>query len=151
MKALARKRKPPSNESATAIEISSTLKIMMLGYIVWYALYFVLGVATVALPGLAAMGIGDDITRKILSGSGAISAAIFAFLRPHEIAGAYDAALQKVWQVEIAYNLGLLTPEAVSEGLVDAVKRSTFQYAAPAGAQPIGPATQHATLASKKG
>jgi hypothetical protein len=108
--------------------IESTLRVMQMGYYFWFIVYVALGVLSVILPGLAAIGLWSGDTSKYLAGAGALAAAVFAFLRPHEYASGFDAATQAVWKTQIAHDLGQIGEKEISEELRRAVEITTFKY-----------------------
>jgi hypothetical protein len=87
-----------SEKEATLREVEGTFHVLLRGYYLWLTIYIILGVATVILPGIAATGFVVPDTAKVLAGPGALSSAIFAFLKPNDCATAYDAAATTAWK-----------------------------------------------------
>jgi hypothetical protein len=98
------------------------------GYYFWFAIYIILGVATIALPGIAAMGFADPTITKLLAGSGALASAVFAFLKPHEYATAYDAAATAAWKAALRARMGQLPDADALKILSDAIDKTMFKY-----------------------
>jgi hypothetical protein len=78
---------------------------MQLGYFAWFAVYVLLGGLSVALPALAAIDIWNRGVGQMLAGGGALTSAVFAFLKPHEYATGYDNATQSVWKTLVSSDL----------------------------------------------
>jgi hypothetical protein len=72
-------------------------------------IYLVLGILSIDLPGLAAMTLFESKTNQALAGAGALAAAVFGFLKPHEYATGFDNAAQIAWQARNDFELGKST------------------------------------------
>ena len=115
-------------ENETSLQVASyTLGTMVTGYYFWFIVYVLLGIMSVALPGAAAL-LHDPEQARISAGLGAISAAVFAFLRPNELASAYDAAATVAWKAKVRARLGQLTREEAATILNEAIDRAGLKY-----------------------
>jgi hypothetical protein len=106
----------------------ATLCTLVIGYYFWFILYVLLGIASIALPGVAAAVLQDPNDVKTYAGLGAIAAAVFAFLRPHDQASAYDAAAIIAWKTKVQARLGLLTQEDTASQLQKAIEKAGLKY-----------------------
>lgn len=107
--------------------IQNTLRIVACGYYFWFILYVILGIASVALPSAIAADIWPGSAR-IIAGCGALCGAVLAFLKPHEYATAYDAALTELWKLEVKARLGNLTDAEAADGVERAIAKTAFKY-----------------------
>ena len=121
-------RKSPTADAVVAIA-QGVINFMQLGYGVWITIYIILGILSVSLPGLAAMDVFESPkTNKILAGTGALVAAIVAFLKPHEYATGFDAACQLAWKTRNDFQLGAIDNVGVAKQLGRALDLTTFRY-----------------------
>jgi len=80
------------------------------------------------LPGVAATQFVEPSTAKLLAGLGALAGAIFAFLKPHEYATAYDAAATAAWKAAVSARLGQLSEADAAIVLGQAIDKTMFKY-----------------------
>jgi hypothetical protein len=99
----------------------------------WFAVHIIVGTGSIVLPGLAAMSLtghsigGSDI--NILAGAGAISAAIYQFLRPHQLATIYEAASTEAWQVLVLLETTEISPGEAGKRIAKAMEIAKASYA----------------------
>jgi len=117
-----------SEKEATLREVEGTFHVLLRGYYLWLTIYIILGVATVILPGIAATGFVVPDTAKVLAGLGALSSAIFAFLKPNDCATAYDAAATTAWKATLSARLGQLSEADAATILGQAIDKTMFKY-----------------------
>jgi hypothetical protein len=101
---------------------------MQLGYFAWFAVYVLLGGLSVALPALAAIDIWNRGVGQMLAGGGALTSAVFAFLKPHEYATGYDNATQSVWKTLVSYKLSQIDTKTVNSELRKAMDITSYKY-----------------------
>jgi hypothetical protein len=119
-------------KGVTQNEINIAQRNMKNGYYYWYWMHILLGLIAIILPAIAAFWHGLPIEQvKEFAGVGAVAAAIYAFVRPHELASSYDWACQHVWKTDISFNLGQIGEKEVAAQLGEAITATTFKYAAP--------------------
>jgi hypothetical protein len=119
----------PTPEAVVAYT-EGVIKFMQLGYAAWMAAYLILGILSIGLPGLAAMGLFGAKTNQALAGAGALVAAIFTFLKPHEYATGFDNAAQLAWKTLNDFQLGAIDNVDVAKQLGHALALTTFRYGA---------------------
>jgi hypothetical protein len=119
--------KATKNEAAKH-RLTSTLSTLLRGYYFWFFLFVFLGTSSVALPGLAAMGIWPPHFNQFLSGGGALAATLFAFLKPHSFTTGYDGAVQLMRKTLLSFELGQCTDEQIVEAYAEAMEMTTFKY-----------------------
>jgi hypothetical protein len=97
-------------------------------YYLWFIIYLALGLATIILPGLAAMGIDFGVANgeKYIAGSGALAAAMFGFLKPNDYAAAFDAAIAEIRSLRTRFDS--LPPEATNNRLDVIFNLMAFKY-----------------------
>lgn len=117
-----------SDKNSTLAEINTGIRIMRFGYYAWFVVHVVLGIATVVLPGLAAMAVFDDVITRWLAGAGALVGAVVSFLRPYEYATGYDAGLQRAWRARILLTCDSIDVPTAGRELAKAVDLTTFRY-----------------------
>jgi hypothetical protein len=89
---------PPSPPSTKELEvIHKVLKIQQVGFYFWTVVYYGLGFLSIILPGVAAMGLYEGKVNQAFAGCGALAAALLGFLKAHELATGFDAAVQLAW------------------------------------------------------
>lgn len=111
-----------------AVQIAKVKRRAALGYYFWYALFLLLGGASIVLPGVAALG---QEPAKVYAGLGALAAALFSFIRPNDYATGFDSAFQLAAQAETEHALGQIDEAAVSKTLSAAIQLMTFKYTGP--------------------
>ena len=119
------------NNDATLREINSAISVMSWGYYFWFAVYFLMVILTVGLPGLAAIITNDPETSRYLAGGGALAAAMTHALKPHEYATGFDAGLQLLWKTRVALITGAIDAINASSALSKAIDLTTFRYSPP--------------------
>ena len=109
--------------------IDETFGTLRRGYYLWYLGYIVLGISSIVLPALAAIGVWPQAVGQILAGAGAVVSAVFVFLKPNEYASGFNEAKQRVWRAKIGYSLGTLDEHGVDKEISEALKIITYRYA----------------------
>jgi hypothetical protein len=115
------------HETSLAVT-SRTLLVLFCGYYFWFVVYILLGIASIALPGAAAVLVIDTAELKLFAGLGAVAAALFTFLRPHEQAAAYDAAIIIAWKAKVQARMGLLSEKDAASELEKAIDKTALKY-----------------------
>src|SRR5262245_1793625 len=113
-------------------QIEKVLRTLKWGYHVWFWVYAILLLLSVGLPGIAAMGIFENVADiKTLAGAGALSGAVSHALKPHEYATAYDAGVQVAWKTRVSWIAKTLDANGVARNLGMAIDHITFKYGQP--------------------
>jgi hypothetical protein len=105
-------------------------------YFIWYIVYALLGVGSIVLPALAALGLdlGIDNSSKYFAGLGSLAAALFGFFKPNEYISAFDAAIAELRSLRFEFD-GLTEGERAKR-FGDAVRLMAFRYHGLSTSQP---------------
>ena len=96
-------------------------------YFLWFAIYLILGLAAIALPAMAAMGIPfGESSSKYLAGLGAAAAATYGFLKPNDYAASFDSAVAELRSLRSRFEL--LTEEQRADRMDHVYHLMAFKY-----------------------